>query len=352
MAIRLGSWGRRGDLAHDTFLRQHGVEDVLGSYIFHPSFRDTAVWGDQSGVLGFDELSSHWELLDLIQLRNRFDAAGLRLVGLEQAVPRHCLERIQFGLAGRDEQINQLIMTIRNMGRAGLNSLAYSWSINPPGVVNTSWRTSEAMPGRGGARVTSFNLAEISSDYLSRGVRVNRDELFKNYEYFLERVLPAAEEAGIRLAIHPDDPPVESLGGADRLFYDAESHRKALALSSSRFHGIVMCFGNWGVMPGDLLANIHEFGKDDRIVYCHLQGVVGHVPKYHESFLDESDLDWFQILGALRDVGFDGGVFPAHFPDTVFDSAPRQDNGVAYTCGYTRAVIQAVEAGGLKAGSK
>jgi mannonate dehydratase len=343
MSIHLGSYARRLPIEHDAFLAQYGVGDVTASYVFLPQFQDPLFWGDPNAELGFDELGTHWELLDLVKLRNRFASSGLKLIGMQMALPRRCLDRIVLGEVGRDEQIEQIILTIRNMGRAGLTVFGYAWSVNAPGQIDTSWRTSQTSPGRGGARVTSFDSSQIPAAYYSRGRRIMREDLFKHYEYFLERVLPAAEEAGVRLAIHPDDPPVASLGGADRLFFDHQSYREALALSSSRFHGVTLCFGNFGVMVEDPLVAIDQLGTADRIVLCHLQGTIGKIPTYSECFLDESDRDWLEILRALHKVGFDGAVFPAHHPETVFDTGPHRNNAIAYTSGYVKAMLQVVE---------
>ena len=127
-------------------------------------------------------------------------------------VPVSFYDKAMLGLPGRDEQIAHMQSTIRNMGRAGIPILGYHWM--PNGV----WRTQEPATLRGGARGTRFDLAEHDPDELTHGREFTSDEMWANYEYYLERILPVAEESNVKLALHPDDPPVETLGGVARIF--------------------------------------------------------------------------------------------------------------------------------------
>ena len=146
--------------------------------------------------------AKRWEFMDLMRLRVGIEEHGLTLEALEN-VPLHFYDQAMLGLSTRDEQIENYQETIRNVGRAGIPILGYHW------MPNSVWRTSNSTPGRGGALVTSFDLAQVKNAPLSHGRVFGEDEMWKNYEYFMKAVLPVAEEAGVKLALHPDDPPVE-----------------------------------------------------------------------------------------------------------------------------------------------
>jgi D-mannonate dehydratase len=167
------------------FIKQLGADDFLMNTPKLP--------GDQQ-----------WELDDLVALRARADAAGLRLMALEN-VPRSFYDKAMLGLPGRDEQIAHMQTTIRNMGKAGIPILGYHWM--PSGV----WRTPEPATLRGNAKGTRFDMAEHANAPLTHERVFSTEEMWANYEYYMSRILPVAEEAGVKLALHPDDPPVESL---------------------------------------------------------------------------------------------------------------------------------------------
>ncbi len=168
-----------------------------------------------------------WEEKDLRQLVEKCESYSLTLEAIEN-VPIHLYDQAMLGRPGRDEQIEHYQTTIRNMGRAGIPILGYHF------MPNSVWRTSRTAPGRGGSHVTAFDMAEVDRA-ASEGMRgfvakaderlstmtlsaddenvVTADEMWANYEYFVKAVVPVAEESGVKLALHPDDPPVESLAG-------------------------------------------------------------------------------------------------------------------------------------------
>src|SRR5690606_8667448 len=188
-----------------------------------------------------------WEYEDLKQLVDRCRERGLTLEAIEN-VPVHFYDKAMLGLPGRDEQIEHYQATIRNMGRAGIPILGYHV------MPNSVWRTSRTTPGRGGAHVAAFDVAEVErasqqgqlefvakrDEWSGRMVVtddpeavVTEEQMWANYEYFMQAVIPVAEEAGVKLALHPDDPPVESLGGVARLFRNVEGFKRAEQISPS-----------------------------------------------------------------------------------------------------------------------
>jgi mannonate dehydratase len=277
-----------------------------------------------------------------VHLRKRCEDAGLHVAAFENPFPKQYLAPAMLGLPERDAVIEDLAISIRNMGRAGIPVVGYHWLANPPEMASASWRTSHTTPGRGGARVSSFDGELAAKAPLSRGRVYTEDEMWVNYTYFIRAILPACEEAGVRLALHPDDPPIESLGGIPRLFRNAAGFERAMAIADSPASGLNLCLGNWTAMGADIPAAIRQFGARGQIFYGHAQGVQGLGPSFRECFLDEAVCDFFEAIRALNSVGFDGVLLPGHFPVTVGEME-QSHLGYTYAFGYLRGLIQAAE---------
>ncbi len=277
---------------------------------------------------------THWEYMDLLRLRTRCEDYGLRLMALEN-VPVKFYDKIMLGLPGRDEQIEHMATTIRNMGRAGIPILGYHWM--PNGV----WRTSRTTPGRGGVQVTSFDMDLVKEAPLSHGREYSEAEMWDNYTYYMKAILPVAEEAGVRLALHPDDPPVPSLGGVARLMRSFEGFKKAMEIGDSPSHGLDFCVGCWSEMgpAGGVQEAIRYFGPRGKIFYVHFRDVQGIVPKFQEAFVNEGNQNMFQVMKTLKEVGFDGFMIPDHVPH-IIDDVPWDYRGRAYTIGYMAALLE------------
>ena len=197
-----------------------------------------------------------WEYEDLAGLVQQAAEAQLRLIAIEN-VPTRFYDQIMLGGDGRDKQLENMVYTIRNVARAGIPYLGYAFM--PTGV----WRTSQDEPVRGGAAATAFHYETARSakpgDDSSFGswgnIGVKREyteeEIWQNYCWYLERILPVCEEVGLRLALHPDDPPVPSLGGVGRVFRNFENFRRAMETFDSPMHGLDFCHGCWSEMKGE-----------------------------------------------------------------------------------------------------
>lgn len=221
----------------------------------------------------------YWTVAELRQLRDQCGNAGLVIEGLENVPARH-FWKIQRGLPGRDEQIENYIRTIRNMAKVGITVLGYHF------LVTYVWRTDMGSRGRGGAKVTAFDLADIEGGNALAaykltpaqpvGEAITAEQMWDNYQYFLDAVLPVAEQEGVRLALHPDDPPVNKpLGGAARIFTSpaalAEAWRRA---AGSPAWGLNFCVGTVSEMDGEQAVNevIDTLGPEERICYVHFAG--------------------------------------------------------------------------------
>ncbi len=273
--------------------------------------------------------------MDLVNLRQLLEGYNLRLDAIEN-VPYRFIDHILVNGPRRDAQIAAYCETIRNLGRAGIPILGYHWS---PNLV---WRTATARPGRGGATYTAFDLSAARSAPLTHGKVISEADHWDNFAYFLARVLPVAEEAGVRLSLHPDDPPTETLGGIARIMSSLDGFKKAMALADSAAHAMTFCVGTWAEMGLEMMyEGLEHFARHGRIAYVHLRNVRGAMPNFSECFIDEGDVDVVRVLRILRDANFTGFIIDDHVPHMVGDTAWGH-RGRAFSTGYLRGMVEAL----------
>ena len=206
-------------------------------------------------------------------------------------------------------------------------------------------RTSSTIPGRGGALVTGFDLAEMKDKSLTQYGVVKDEQLWASLEYFLNRVLPVAEKAGVRLALHPDDPPTSPIRGVARIIRSVENYQRVVDLVPSPANGICLCQGNFTLMTDDLPGVIRHFGSRKKIFFVHFRDVKGTPEKYIETFHDEGKTDMLACLRAYRDIGYDGVCRPDHVPTMEGDSNHRpgySSIGRLFAIGYIKGLQDAV----------
>lgn len=309
------------------FIKQCGVDDFLLNSARLPG-------------------KERWEYEDLAWLVQQATEADLRLAALEN-VPSCFYDQIMLGGPRREEQLENMAQTIRNMARAGIPVLGYHF--NPTGV----WRTSRTTPVRGGAQATSFNLeiAMSSSEGTYQSIHAvselkrayTEEEMWANYEWYLERILPVCEEVGVRMALHPADPPIrEPLAGVPHIFNSFESFERAMGKFDSPMHGLEFCHGCWSEMRGGegVLEAIRFFGK--RIVYVHFRDVTGTAGDFTECYLGDGNCDPVASIRALKEVGFRGFVMPDHVPHMVNDTEWGH-RGRALAVGTIQGLIAAIQ---------
>jgi mannonate dehydratase len=308
------------------FASQLGVENI----IVHPYAQ--SYLPEESIPLSMD---AEWSFEELVHLRSRIEDAGHRLGAIEN-LPRSFYEDIMLGREGRDEQLEHVKTTIRNMGRADIPILGYNWT------PNRVWRSSLTRPGRGGATSTAFNLSEMENAPLSHGTTVSESAMWDHYRYFLKKVLPVAEEAGVTLCLHPDDPPVPELGGIARPFRSFENLKRAMELVPSDNHEIELGLGVISEMDIEesVVDVVKHFAEKDEISYVHFRDVEGTVPSFREVFIDEGNYDEYEVLQALIAGGFEGMIIPDHVPQ-LEGEADWQPSGRAFTIGYIQGMLKA-----------
>ena len=268
-----------------------------------------------------------WAFEPLLEQKNRFADAGLELDVIEDRPP---LDDAILGREGRDEQIQTVKTLLRNMGRVGIDVWCYVW-MAPLKVL----RTSRSVRGRGDSLVTRYD-----HDQMQQGPELDgatEAELWESLEYFLDEVVPVAEEAGVKLALHPDDPPLGPVRGVDRIVTSVENYRRILALHDSEHHGITFCQGNFAAMGADIPARIREF--DERIHFAHVRDVEGDPEYFTEVWHDEGPTDVGAALRAYEEIGFDGPMRPDHCPTMAGEDNENpgyHDKGRLFAIGYLK----------------
>ncbi len=295
------------------------------------------------GVLprGFVDWRSHaseqpWSYGPLALYRQQVEDAGLRLTVIEDNPP---MDRLRLGAPGREEELETVLELIAAMGRLGIEVWCYNWMAVVP------WsRTSPALRGRGGASVTGFDLDVWSGGADAPGAPVAEEHLWETLAWFLERAVPAAEAAGVRLALHPDDPPLTPLRGIGRIIRSLEAYDRVFELQPSPANGMTMCQGNVALMTDDLPSAIRRFGAQGRIHFVHFRDVRGTPERFVETFVDEGPTDMAACVQAYREAGVDAPLRTDHSPALSGDTAsvPGYPTlGRLHAIGYVQGLLAA-----------
>ncbi|MGA2697405.1 MAG: mannonate dehydratase [Terriglobales bacterium] len=291
------------------------------------------------GVAGNPE--KLWTVTELKQLRQEIEDAGLVLAALENLDPAHWHDILLDGPL-RGKQIENVKTIVRRLGEAGIPVLGYNFSL--AGVCGRV----TAPSARGNALALGMD-GPAEDEPVPNGVvwnmvydqaapkgtlpPISHEELWRLLQRFLEEVVPVAEQAGVRLAAHPDDPPMPTMRGQPRLVYQPQMYQRLLDITPSRSNSLEFCVGTVAEMTeGSVYDAVDAYTKQGKIAYIHLRNVVGKVPHYRETFIDEGDVDMTRILAILQNNNFDGVIIPDHTPQ-MSCSAPWHA-GMAHTIGF------------------
>lgn len=248
-----------------------------------------------------------WDFKAMLYMKENLADAGFKLEVIEPAPPHYS---IKLGLPGREDELKVFEQVLRNMAALEIPTLCYNF------MPQSGWyRTSFAKKGRGGALVTAFDASKMEkAPVLTEAGIVPDEKIWDNYKYFMDRILPVAEECKVKLALHPDDPPVPSLQGVARIFRSVENIDKALDLYPSDYNGITLCQGTFAAMGEDIPSVIEHYGSMGKIFFAHFRDIRGTAQCFEETFHDEGMTDMKACIEAYRKVGFDGPVRTDHAP--------------------------------------
>ena len=289
--------------------------------------------------LPFDTLQAGERVSSLSALQRMKDVYAEGGFDIRVIEARPPLNKAKRGLEGRDEEIEVVLELLTNMGKLGIPVWCYEW------MTDFNWvRTNFATPSRGGSVVTSFNVNDVP-DSITSNPPISEEELWTNLEYFLKKVLPVAEKAGVKLSMHPDDPPITPIKGVSRIMRTVPNYHRLLDMLPSDYNTITMCQGNFTLMTDDLPSAIRKFGK--KISFVHFRDVRGIPTQFEETWHDAGKTDMLACMKAYKDIGFDGVLRPDHVPTVEGDSnenAGYSAFGRLYAIGYIRGLQQAVYA--------
>ncbi|WP_127473916.1 mannonate dehydratase [Microbacterium sulfonylureivorans] len=323
-------------------IRQVGVDNVVG--VLNGAEQDQRMFASvgAGGWTADDRDEVPWSEAAIAHNLATYADHGFTLVALEDTAP---IDKARLGLDGRDEQIDNVIAQVRAMGRLGIPTLAYNW------MGLSSWgRTDIAIADRGGALVTGYDRATAQAgEPLVEPGRVTREQMWAGLEYFLAAIVPVAEEVGVRLAMHPDDPPQPVDRNLPRIMSSVESFRRLLSLQPSESNGITFCQGNFALMPEvidgatSIPDLIREFGTEG-IPFVHFRDVKGNVDRFQETFHDAGQTDMPACMDAYYEIGFEGAMRPDHVPTLAGEGNARpgyETLGRLFAIGYIRGLEHA-----------
>ena len=287
-------------------------------------------WVDQEG-------KGYWSPENLEALVARCREFGLQLYSL--MIPIDWLTPSMLGAADRDRTIEGIQRSIRTAGSVGIQMMEWRWSPDFKWGADVGYYDEE---GRGGAVYKAFDYSSVADAPPFDDVgRITREELWDRLVYFAKAIVPFAEEAGVKLSLHPKDPPVKSMRGVDRLLTNTDEIEDFLDAVDSPANGFTFCQGTVTEMGVDVIDAIRRIGGRGRIHHVHFRGVRGSVPKYVETFIDEGDVDMLEAMRAFKEVNYSGSMVSDHTPRITGDFAGGRV-GRTYSHGYIRGLVEIV----------
>ena len=308
------------------------------SMIVNPFTERNLAWAAQVGVEEIVLTYPGPGLEPLTAARRMVEAAGMRLAIVERKIPHL---KMVHDLPGRDAEVEEFKHLLRNMAEAGLSVVCYNW------MPGEDWqRTSATVRERGGALVTEFNLADVGRNVTDADgrppARTEAPALWGNLARFLDDVLPVAEACGVKLAIHPDDPPLTEFNGQPQIITSNEALRRVVELAPSPCNGICYCVGSLHPAGVDVVAGIRQLAA--HIVFVHARNVRGTARHFTESWHDNGEIDMPAVFRALKESGYQGSVRPDHAPSMAGETneTPGYEMlGRLFAAGYLRGLMQA-----------
>ncbi|MBD5781242.1 mannonate dehydratase [Pelagicoccus sp. NFK12] len=352
MKLGFGLYRHMLDREHLRFAKQAGATHIVVHLVDYfnqgGDGKDQPTTGGRGGGWGHaGDPEKLWSKEQLLQIKDLIESEGLVWHAIENFDPAHWHDVLLDGPKKR-QQIEGLKQMIRAMGEVGIAVMGYNFSL--AGVYGrTTGNYARGQAGGVGMEgfvdeepmldgmVWNMTFDENATGTAAR-TRISSDELWARLSYFLQELVPVAEEAGVMLAAHPDDPPVPRLRDTPRLVYQPDMYQRLLDIVPSKCSGLEYCLGTLAEMTeGDIYEATEQYAAQQKIGYVHFRNVRGKAPHYEEVFIDEGDIDMERIVAILKKHDFQGVLIPDHAP-AMACSAPWYA-GMAYSMGYMKALL-------------
>ncbi|MBI1355554.1 MAG: TIM barrel protein [Acidobacteria bacterium] len=291
-------------------------------------------WVDREG-------KGYWSPEDIALLQQKCEDFGLELYSL--MIPLDWLMSSMLGKPDAKDYVENIRRSVRTAGSAGVQVIEWRWSPDFKWGDDVGYYP---VKGRGGAGYKAFDYARAAEKppFPELGV-IPRATLFERLVEFAKPVCAAADEVGVKMSLHPKDPPVKSMRGVDRILTDTDSIEEFLDAVDSPANGFTFCQGTVTEMGVDVIDAIRRIGGRGKINHVHFRGVRGHVPQYVETFIDQGDVDMLAAMRAFKEVNYTSSLVSDHTPQVIGDFDGGRI-GRSYSHGWIRGLIQAVNAEG------
>lgn len=269
------------------------------------------------------------------EVAERFKSNGITPLVVEP-MPNSLHDHIKRGDARRDECIEKVLKMIPLLSENGFTTICCNF------MAEVGWlRTNNTVAERGGAMVTGFSLKDLQMDL---SLHSTEEEMWERLSYFLKAVMPTAECYGIRLALHPDDPPLRKVGNVSRILTSKNNIQKALDIYPSPYLGVTMCQANYRAMGEDVYECIEHFGRKGKIFLVHFRDIAGSIEQFHETFHDNGPTDMSRAIQCYRDCKVDAPIRIDHVPTMAGEQNGKpgyETMGRLYAIGYLKGLCEA-----------
>lgn len=353
MKLGFGLYRHQLNAEHFRFARQCGATHLVVHWVDY--FRssnsnqaDDQPIGDDAGWGLAGDPHKLWSFEELAAVKAEAATHGLQIEAIENFDPAHWHDVLLDG-PKKSEQLENLKTIVRTVGRVGIPLIGYNFSLaGVAGRVKGPW-------GRGGAEVVAmrgnyekpipngmiWNMVYDKNAPAGNIAPVTAEELWRRHGDFLDAMMPVAEEAGVTLAAHPDDPPTPTVRGQPRLVNQPQLYQRLIDRYPSPRNALEFCLGTLAEMTsGDIYEAVENYSRQGKIGYIHFRNVRGKAPHYQETFVDEGDIDMMCVLRILKRNGYAGVLIPDHAP--AMTCAAPWHAGMAYACGWMNAALTAV----------
>lgn len=271
----------------------------------------------------------------LAAIKADYEAEGFRIAGVEShPVPA---EKIKLGADGRDEELENYVAAIEALGQTGIPMCCYNF------MAGLGWyRTRSDVPERGGALTSEFDATDAARQGLTKWGEISEEKMWDNIAYFLKAVIPAAEKAGVKMAAHPDDPPISPLRGIGRILTSVENFERVMEMVPSPVNGVTFCQANFRAMGADIESVARRWCERKKVFFVHFRDIEGQGGRFRETFHDNGPTDMARMLRAYHESGFDGPIRPDHAPTMHGESNDTPGyamQGKVFAIGYMKGIL-------------